>query len=211
MRRARGPRRRSARSSRARRPYAAYALGQLEPHLFRQTEWWHASGDDARGAACCTRAAASATRRSRWARRGALDALLRAASGPRHTFLTCELHHLDDGAAPLRPRPAADDDPHAGHGGHVPAGRRPPVRRLSGARRARDQPRSTAPTACRRSTSPRQIDDAVYFGAEREGALVAVAGTHVDLDRERDRRRRQRVHAPATIAASTWRRRRRAP
>ena len=26
-----------------RRPYAAYALGQLEPHLFRQAEWWRAS------------------------------------------------------------------------------------------------------------------------------------------------------------------------
>ena len=27
--------------------------------------------------------------------------------------------------------------------------------------------------------SSRQIDDAVYFGAERDGVLVAVAGTHV--------------------------------
>jgi RimJ/RimL family protein N-acetyltransferase len=27
--------------------------------------------------------------------------------------------------------------------------------------------------------SPRQIDDACYFGAERDGRLVAIAGTHV--------------------------------
>jgi hypothetical protein len=29
-----------------RRPYAAYALGQLDPVLFRQTEWWTAARDD---------------------------------------------------------------------------------------------------------------------------------------------------------------------
>src|SRR6266705_2208435 len=29
----------------ARRPYAAYALGQLDPILFRLTEWWTALGN----------------------------------------------------------------------------------------------------------------------------------------------------------------------
>lgn len=160
-----------------RRPYAAYALGQLEPGLFRQTEWWLASG--ARNQALLLHAHGGLGNATfAMGEAAALDALLRIHPGQRQTFLTCEVSHLETIlrhfaleqrqtmirmlVTPDSFRPSADVD----------------VRRLSGAD-ARDINRLYRTDGVPSFYSGRQIDDSVYFGVERNGRIVAVAGTHV--------------------------------
>ncbi|HZP56116.1 MAG TPA: GNAT family N-acetyltransferase [Dehalococcoidia bacterium] len=160
----------------ARRAYAAYALGQLDPLLFRQTEWWSARAGDARAVLLHSHGGlGNAT--FLMGEAGALEALVRLHPGPRHAFLTCEVHHLAVVAryydleqrqtmirmlvTPDRFRPV-----------------RAPVERLSG-RDVRELNRLYRTDGVPSFYTSRQIDDAVYFGARRDGALVSVAGTHV--------------------------------
>lgn len=162
-----------------RRPYAAYALGQLEPSLFAQTEWWLASSaanqalvlHSRGGLGNATFAMGEAT---------ALEALMLLHPGPRHTFLTCEPHHLETvlrhfeleqrqtmirmAVTPATFKRAAE--PEDG------------IRRLIGAD-AREINRLYRTDGVPSFYTPRQIEEALYFGAERQGRLVAVAGTHV--------------------------------
>src|SRR5689334_1304321 len=77
-----------------RRPYAAYALGQLEPTLFRLTEWWLA-GNMANQALVLHSRGGLGNATFAMGEAGALDALLQVHPGARQTFLTCEPHHLD--------------------------------------------------------------------------------------------------------------------
>lgn len=161
-----------------RRPYAAYALGQLEPQLFRLTEWWLSSSASNQALLLHSRGGlGNAT--FAMGESGALDALMRLHPGPRHTFLTCEprhletvLHHfeLDQRQTMIRMQVTPDT--------FRPAAPDPSVRRMAGMD-ARDINRLYRTDGVPSFYSPRQIDDAVYFGAEREGQLVAVAGTHV--------------------------------
>ncbi len=159
-----------------RRPYAAYALGQLEPFLFRQTEWWLSASASNQALVLHSRGGlGNAT--FAMGESGALDALMRLHPGPRHTFLTCEPAHLetilrhfelDQRQTMIRMQVTADSF-------------RPcdiEVRRLTGAD-ARQINRLYRTDGVPSYYSPRQIDESVYFGAEREGTIVAVAGTHV--------------------------------
>ena len=159
-----------------RRPYAAYALGQLEPALFRQTDWWASSSSGGVGLMLHSRGGlGNAT--FAMGESGALEALLRLHPGPRHTFLTCEPHHLetmlrhfDLDQRQTMIRMSVTAEPFRPIDG--------PVRRLTGAdARAINQLYRTDGVPS--YYSARQIDDSVYFGVERDGALIAVAGTHV--------------------------------
>jgi ribosomal protein S18 acetylase RimI-like enzyme len=160
----------------SRRPYAAYALGQLEPFLFRQTAWWLSSSTSNQALVLHSRGGlGNAT--FAMGEAGALDALLQLHPGSRHTFLTCEPGHLDtvlrhfeleQRQTMIRMRVTAETF-------------RPcelEVRRLSGAD-TRQINRLYRTDGVPSYYTPRQIDDSVYYGAERDGALVAVAGTHV--------------------------------
>jgi ribosomal protein S18 acetylase RimI-like enzyme len=161
----------------ARRPYAAYALGQLEPALFRRTEWWRAEGDagdalllHSRGGLGNALFAMGET--------AALDALLAVHPGPRQTFLTCEVHHLavverhfllEQRQTMIRMHVTRETfRPHAGGG----------LRRLAA-------PDARAVNALYRSDGVNsyytgaQIEAGVYYGAERDERLVSIAGTHV--------------------------------
>jgi ribosomal protein S18 acetylase RimI-like enzyme len=160
-----------------RRPYAAYALGQLEPQLFRMTEWWLASGaqnqalvlHSSGGLGAATFCMGETT---------ALEALLRVHAGPHHTFLTCEVPHL---ATVLRRfsldqrqtmiRMQVDAASFRARSGIE-------VRRLRGqdAREINALYRTDGVPAF---YSSRQIEDSVYYGAAQDGRIVAVAGTHV--------------------------------
>jgi ribosomal protein S18 acetylase RimI-like enzyme len=159
-----------------RRPYAAYALGQLDPHLFRQSEWWHAASGNHQAFVLHSRGGLGhATFTAGEA--GALDALLRTHPGSRHTFLTCEPHHLEtllryfeleQRQTMIRMQVDRETFRPLDH----------LVRRLTGAD-AREVNRLYRIEGVPSYYSPRQIDDAVYFGAEEHGRIVAVAGTHV--------------------------------
>lgn len=161
-----------------RRPYAAYALGQLEPGLFRLTEWWLASGE-ANQALVLHSAGGLGNATFMMGEAQALDATLRLHPGPRHTFLTCEVHHLetvlrhfqlDQRQTMMRMHVRRDTFRAAAEAGAV--------RRLHG-EDVREINRLYRTDGVPSFYSARQIDEAVYFGADREGGLAAVAGTHV--------------------------------
>lgn len=161
-----------------RRPYAAYALGQLDPALFRQAEWWMAQGPAGEAMVLHSRGGLG---NATFAIGGseALEALLRVHPGARHTFLTCEVHHievltryfeLEQRQTMIRMEVTPEN--------FQPA---PPIygiRRLAG-RDVREINALYRTDGVPSFYSSRQIEDSVYFGAEREGRLVAVAGTHV--------------------------------
>jgi ribosomal protein S18 acetylase RimI-like enzyme len=159
-----------------RRPYAAYALGQLEPHLYRQTEWWRASTVAHEALVLHSRGGLGHATFT-MGEAGALDALLRVHPGGRNTFLTCEPHHLETitryfelDQRQTMIRMLCSRDTFAPVEG--------PVRRLTGAD-AREINRLYRIDGVPSYYSPRQIDDAVYFGAEIDSRIVSVAGTHV--------------------------------
>ncbi|MEX0750705.1 MAG: hypothetical protein WD359_07830, partial [Dehalococcoidia bacterium] len=78
----------------ARRTYAAYALGQLDPVLFRMSEWWGAHGVGGQAVILHSHGGlGSAT--FVMGDSAPLEALLQTHPGPRQTFFTCEVHHLD--------------------------------------------------------------------------------------------------------------------
>ncbi len=162
----------------ARRPYAAYALGQLEPLLFRQTEWWQASSGEFDGSALVLHSRGGLGHATfTMGGTTALDALLRLHPGGRSTFLTCEPQHLEtvlrhfeieQRQTMIRMRVSPDTfRPVEG-----------PVRRLTGMD-AREINRLYRIDGVPSYYSPRQVDEAVYYGAEIDGDIVAVAGTHV--------------------------------
>lgn len=160
-----------------RRPYAAYALGQLEPALFRQTEWWLGSGDHNQALVLHARGGlGNAT--FVMGETLALESILRLHPGPRHTFLTCEVHQLDTVARHFllehrqtMIRMLVTPDSYR-------AAPSIELRRLHG-KDSRAINRLYRTDGVPSFYSPRQIEDAVYFGAEQDGQLVAVAGTHV--------------------------------
>jgi ribosomal protein S18 acetylase RimI-like enzyme len=161
-----------------RRPYTAYALGQLDPVLFRLTDWWIARGSG-RDALMLHSRGGLGNATFALGESGALEALLMTHPGPRQTFLTCEVHHVETVAryfdlehrqTMIRMLVTPDE--------FVETGEEIAVRRLTGAD-ARAINSLYRADGVPSYYSPRQIDESVYFGAEREGRLVAIAGTHV--------------------------------
>lgn len=159
-----------------RRPYAAYALGQLETHLYPKTEWWHAKGEGQEALLLHSRGGLGHATFT-MGEAGALEALLRLHPGNRNTFFTCEPHHLttvlrhfdlEQRHAMIRMLVTGDT--------FAPVSM--PVQRLTGAD-SREINRLYRIEGVPSYYSPRQIDDAVYFGAVVDGRIVAVAGTHV--------------------------------
>jgi predicted GNAT family acetyltransferase len=160
----------------ARRPYAAYALGQLDPVLFRQTEWWTAERDDA-SAIVLHSYGGLGNATFVMGESDALDALLRVHPGPRHAFLTCEVHHtetvdryfeLEHKQTMIRMLAAHDTfRPAQGE-----------VERVTG-RDVREVNQLYRSDGVPSYYTSRQIDESVYFGVRRDGRLVSIAGTHV--------------------------------
>lgn len=160
----------------ARRTYAAYALGQLDPVLFRMSEWWGAHGPRGQALILHSRGGlGSAT--FVMGENEPLEALLQTHPGARQTFFTCETHHLEpvlryfdleQRQTMIRMHVSADTfTPAEGHARRM-VGR--DVRSVNGLYRTDGVPSFY---------SSRQIDDSVYFGIERDQRLVSIAGTHV--------------------------------
>jgi ribosomal protein S18 acetylase RimI-like enzyme len=155
--------------------YAAYALAQLEPHLFPLSRWWLAEGDSGRALLLHSRGGLGDALFA-IGDVAPLKALLRLHPGPRSVFATCQAEHLDvvrrsfflsQEQPMLRMKVAADAF-------HAPQGE---ARRLHG-RDAGSINRLYRTEGAAASYTSRQIEEGVYFGAYAEERLVAVAGTH---------------------------------
>jgi len=160
----------------ARRTYAAYALGQLDPAMFRLSEWWGAQSDEG-GALILHSRGGLGSATFVMGEPLPLQALLALHPGPRNTFFTCEVHHLEtvlryfeleQRQTMIRMQVTAETfRPIYGE-----------VRRLAG-RDTRDINTLYRTDGVPSYYTPRQVNDSAYFGAERDGRLVAIAGTHV--------------------------------
>jgi len=158
------------------RAYAAYALGQLEPELFRRSEWWAARG--AQGEALVLHSSGGLGQAAlTLGSVDALEAALQLHPGHRHSFLTCQLHQLDtvrrhyylaERQSMLRMRVDRESFwPALGT-----------TRRLSG-RDVQLVNRLYRADGTPAFYTSANIDEAVYFGAFDGRRLVAIAGTHV--------------------------------
>jgi ribosomal protein S18 acetylase RimI-like enzyme len=159
-----------------RRSYAAYGLGQLQPRLFARSAWWTARG--AGGEAVLAHSSGGlGNALFALGTVDALESILRLHPGPRFTFLTCELHHLEvirkHYEIPNRDpvlRMLVTRDSFVDIGGSAERLNGRDVREINRLYRADGTPAFY---------TAQNIDDAVYYGALANGRLVAVAGTHV--------------------------------
>lgn len=158
------------------RAYAAYALGQLQPALFVRSEWWSARSAQGQALLLHSRGGLGSALFA-FGDVDGLEALLRLHPGPRHTFLTCQVHHLP---IVLRRYVVSEHQSMlrmlADREGFRPFEGR--ARRLSGrdVRQINQLYRSDGTPAF---YSAQNVDEAVYYGAHDGERLVAVAGTHV--------------------------------
>jgi RimJ/RimL family protein N-acetyltransferase len=158
------------------RSYAAYALGQLQPHLFVRSQWWLSRG--AQGEALLLHSQGGlGNALFALGTVDALEAVLRLHPGPRYTFLTCQVHHLQTVLRRYRMpeqqsvmRMAVDRETFRPVEGEV--------RPLTG-RDARQINRLYRADGTPTFYTAQNINDAVYHGAFEDERLVAVAGTHV--------------------------------
>lgn len=158
------------------RAYAAYALGQLEPHLFPLSEWWTAEGPGGRALLLHSRGGLG---RALFALGDpeALDAILRLHPGPRFSFASVRPEHrpvlarhfhllrsqlmvrMSVERAAFRPTPG-------------------PAVRLGGGDIGRINRLYSAEGGPTAYTS-RHIEEGVYYGVFVDGRLASIAGTHV--------------------------------
>jgi RimJ/RimL family protein N-acetyltransferase len=158
------------------RAYAAYALGQLQPDLFGRSEWWAARSAHGQALLLHSRGGLGSALFTLGEVDG-LEALLRLHPGPRHTFLTCQVHHLptvlrryyvSEHQSMLRMLVDRNSfRPFAGKARRL-SGR--DVRQINHLYRADGTPAFY---------TAQNVDEAVYYGAHDGDRLVAVAGTHV--------------------------------
>jgi len=158
------------------RAYAAYALGQLQPHLFARSEWWVARGAQGQALLLHSRGGLGAALFA-LGTNDALESALRLHPGPKYTFLTCQTHQLE---VVLRHYRLAEHHPMLRM--TVDAASFKPksgeVRRLSG-RDVRQINRLYRIDGTPAFYSSANINEAMYYGAFDGERMVAVAGTHV--------------------------------
>lgn len=159
------------------RAYAAYAIAQLDPNLFKDNEWWLSSGPAGRQALVVHSTSGLGNALFAIGDAEALDAALSLHPGPRFTFGSLRLEH----------RAVAEK--------HYILSRPQLMTRMSLTRAAFKPVEGAAvrlgraevsdvnriysieggPTAYRAS----HLEDGVYYGVYVGGALAAIAGTHV--------------------------------
>ena len=158
------------------RAYAAYALGQLQPRLFPRSEWYVARGAAGEGLLLHSHGGLGHALFALGAV-DALEALVQLHPGPRHTFLTCQVQHLDTVLRHFRlserqsmARMLVDRETFRPVLGDVARLRGRDVYEINRLYRTDGTPAFY---------SAENIEDAVYYGSYSDGRLVAVAGTHV--------------------------------
>jgi ribosomal protein S18 acetylase RimI-like enzyme len=158
------------------RSYAAYALGQLQPRLFARSEWFVSRGAGGEALLLHSRGGLGNALFALGSIE-ALEALLRLHPGPRHTFLTCQVHHL-----PMIQRHYRLSERQSMARMLVDRETFRPVEgktvRMHG-RNVQEINRLYRSDGTPAYYNPDNIEDAVYFGTYEDGRLVSVAGTHV--------------------------------
>ncbi|MFQ5352461.1 MAG: GNAT family N-acetyltransferase [Candidatus Binatia bacterium] len=158
------------------RPYAAYALAQLDPKMFKLNEWYCASGPSGTALVLHSR---SGIGRALFAVGDpqALDAALKLHPGPRFAFGSLYPEHR-----PIIERYFVVTRPQTMQRMSITKERFQPVDSPAIRLRGRDAPAVNrlysvegGPTAYRSS----HLDEGAYYGVEVDGGLVAIAGTHV--------------------------------
>jgi GNAT superfamily N-acetyltransferase len=158
------------------RAYAAYAIAQLEPHRFRRSEWYTASGPEGRRGLVLHSASGLGRALFVHGDPDAVDAILGLHPGARFSFASLRPEHLDAvrryfvmtrGQLMYRMAVAPDCFQPAGDG----------AVRLRGADVSainRLYSIEGGPTAYR----PAHVEEGVYYGLWDGGRLIAIAGTH---------------------------------
>lgn len=164
------------------RPYAAYAIAQLDPRRFSSCEWYVASGPEGRRAVVAH--SSSGLGRALFAEGDSLavEAILSLHPGSRFTFASLRPEHLKPVEryfvmlrSGVMMRMAVTPDSFTPAGGESV--------RLTGADIAavnRLYSSEGGPTAY----TPSHLEEGVYCGVYVDSRLVAVAGTHVVSDAE---------------------------
>lgn len=162
-----------------RRAYAAYALAQLEPHLFAVSEWWVAKGSTGQALLLHARGGLGNSLFA-MGEKNALAAVLQLHPGPRHTYATCQPEHVDILRRYFR---LAQEQPMMRMS--VTAARFRPVEPVAGEVR-RLLGKDVGPINRLYSSegmpsyyTSTHIDEGLYYGVYEAGRLVAIAGTHV--------------------------------
>jgi RimJ/RimL family protein N-acetyltransferase len=156
--------------------YTAYALGQLEPAMFRQAHWYMAKGETGQGFVVHS-AGGLGEATLTMGEALAVEAILKLHPGPAHTYATSQPEHLDVlrrfyHVAHQQPmvRMAVTREEFQPTGGET--------RRLIG-KDIRTINRLYSAEGGLSFYSGDQIDAGVYYGVFEDERLVAVAGTHV--------------------------------
>ncbi len=168
----------------AERAYAAYALAQLEPDLFAQSEWWLAAGDGSEALLMHSRGGPGNALVA-FGDPHALPALLSLHPGPSQAFATFREDHLEamnrffllGRDQPMLRMMVTAETFAAAEAREAETEGIVEIRRLSDS----DIPeidRLYGSEGNRFYYQPRHIDEAAYFGVFNDQQLVAVAGTH---------------------------------
>ncbi len=156
--------------------YAAYALAQLEAHLFGLSDWYVGTSGGGRALVVHSR---SGLGHALFAigDKDALDAILSLHPGPRFTFASLRLEHravvekyflMTRPQTMLRMSVAGQAfSPVSGPAERLDAGHVAAINRLYST--------EGGPTAYQ----PGHLEDGVYYGVFEDGTLVSIAGTHV--------------------------------
>lgn len=158
------------------RAYAAYAIGQLQRGLFARSEWYVSRGAGGEALLVHSHGGLGNALFALGAP-DALEAALRLHPGPRHTFLTCQVHHLETALRHFRlserqsmARMLVDRAAFRSVEGSAV--------RLRG-RNVHELNRLYRTDGTLSYYTADNIDDAVYYGTYEDGRLIAAAGTHV--------------------------------
>jgi ribosomal protein S18 acetylase RimI-like enzyme len=160
----------------ARRSYAAYALAQLDPEQFANSDWWLAKGQTGQALLLHARTSLGNSMFA-MGETAALEALVALHPGPRLTYITCQPEHVEmlrRYYAFIQVQPMARMSLTASSFSPVPGA----TRRMFG-RDIRVINRLYASDGMPSYYSDHHIDDGRYFGAFEDKRLVSIAGTHV--------------------------------
>ncbi len=159
------------------RAYSAYAIAQLDPHLFEGNEWWLSRGPVGRDALLVHSTSGLGAALFAMGDPEALDAAISLHPGPRFTFGSLRLEHravAEKHFVLSRPQLMTRMSVNAGTFKPVSGA----VVRLGPADVAdvnKIYSIEGGPTAYR----PGHLEDGVYYGAYIGGQLISIAGTHV--------------------------------